>query len=81
MGYHEKCLTLHRNPNPLQCHFYREASKIRSKVENVIGVQECIWRILMTKENRVPAKSGLAFACDIALSAAVLHNRFTNFVV
>lgn len=80
MGYHEKCLTLHRNPSSQQQHFNLQASRIRSKVENVIGAQQCIWRILMTKENRVPAKSGLTFPCDVCLSAATLHNRFTNYV-
>jgi len=80
LGYHEKCLTLFRNPNHLQQLFNNEAARIRTKVENVIGAQECIWRILMTKENRVPAKSGLAFPSDVCLSVAVLHNRFSNYV-
>ena len=80
LGYHEKCLTLYKTPNNLQRHFNHQAARIRTKVENVIGAKECIWRILMTKENRVPAKSGLTFPSDLRLSVAVLHNRFTNYV-
>ena len=74
-------LTHFRNLNNLQQHFNNEAARIRTKVENVIGAQECTWRILMTKENRVPAKSGLAFPSDVRLSVAVLHNRFSNYVI
>ena len=81
IGYHNKCLTLFRNPQRAQeSEFNRRASKIRSKLENVIGAQACIWRRLMTKETRVPEKSVLNFACDAVMSVAVLHNRITNYV-
>lgn len=82
LGYHPKCLALYRNPQGAQqTEFNRRGSSIRTKVENVIGAQECIWRLLMTKENRVPAKKGLEFPCDLVLTAAVLHNRFSNYLV
>lgn len=82
IGFHDRCLTLYRNPQGYhEQEFNARASNIRSKVENVIGAQECVWRALMAKENRVPAKNGLEFACDLVLSVAVLHNRFTNYVV
>lgn len=81
IGFHDRCLTLLRSPqDPQDQEFNARASYIRSKVENVIGAQECVWRLLMSKENRIPAKYGLEFACDLVFSVAVLHNRFTNYV-
>jgi len=32
------------------------------------------------KENRLAAKKGVLFAAQCTVAAAVLHNRFTNFV-
>jgi hypothetical protein len=32
------------------------------------------------KENRLPAKKGVMFAAECTVAAAVLPNRFTNFL-
>ena len=81
VGFHPKLLTIHRNPqNNAQRDFNREARLLRVSIENVIGANECIWRLIMSKENRLPTKSGINLSCNIVISAAVLHNRFTNYV-
>ena len=81
IGYHHKCLTLHRNPqNPDEMEFNNHAKSIRVLVENTIGANETIWRAIMAKENRLPAKSGPEFAGNLIILAGVLHNRFTNYI-
>ena len=79
-GLHPNCLAMFKHGgNPQQRQFNADAAKLRIKVENVIGANENIWRVLMSKENRVPAKYTVEFASKLAISAAVLHNRFTNY--
>lgn len=81
VGFHQNCLTIIRNPRtPEQQNFNREARRIRVLVENAIGANETIWRATMSKENRLPAKKGVDFAGNIVFSAAILHNRFTNYI-
>ena len=74
-------LTIYRNPqNEEERNFNMRARPIRVSVENVIGANECIWRALMSKDNRLPAKCGTILGSKIVISVAVLHNRFTNYV-
>lgn len=55
-------------------------SSLRSVVERVNLCIEVKWRILQMKEFRVAAKTGVVLASQIVLAAAVLHNRYTNFI-
>ena len=79
-GFHTNVMHLFRNPQTdRQRNVNRLGRKLRVKIENVIGANECIWRALMRKENRLPALKGVRFPNNCAISAAVLHNRFTNY--
>ena len=49
-------------------------------VEQTIGSSQLIWRTQQLKDNRLPAKSNVLFAARCTIAAAVLHNRFTNFL-
>jgi hypothetical protein len=55
-------------------------SSLRSVVERVNLCLQVEWRILQMKECRLPAKTGVTRASQLILAAAVLHNRFTNFI-
>lgn len=55
-------------------------TRIRQIVERSIGATELKWRIQQLKDNRIAAKKGVLFASQCTVAAAVLHNRFTNFL-
>ena len=62
-------------------HAYNNAcTHIRQIVERSIGTTERKWRIQQLKENRITAKKGITFAAPCTITAAMLHNRFTNFL-
>lgn len=77
-----RLLTIIRNPQKDdQRQFNRTAKRIRVMVENVIGANESIWRAIKSKDNRLPAKKGIRFAENVVISAAVLHNKFTYYLL
>ena len=79
-GLHPNCLAMFKHGGTVQQRaFNAEAARIRIKVENIIGANENIWRTVMAKDNRVAAKKNVLFASKVAIAAAVLHNRFTNY--
>lgn len=81
VGLHRNCLTILRNPQTQEQRAFNIIAKsIRVLVENTIGANETIWRGIMSKENRLPAKIVPDFAGNVVISAAVLHNRFTNYL-
>lgn len=55
-------------------------TRIRQIVERSIGATELKWRVQQLKDNRIEAKKGVLFASRCTMAAAVLHNRFTNFL-
>ena len=60
---------------------YNDAcTRIRQIVERSIGATELKWRIQQLKDNRIAAKKGILFASQCTVAAAVLHNRYTNFL-
>lgn len=69
-----------RNLNPAQVQYNNNATRLRQIVERTIGASQLKWRIQQLKENRLPAKCGVLLASQCAVAAAVLHNRFTNFL-
>lgn len=80
-GLHHKVKTLHRGQlNAAQRNFNDIAAPIRQLVERAIGASQVKWRIQQGKENRIPAFSGPIFPSKCTMAAAVLHNRFTNFI-
>lgn len=81
IGFHNKVLTTYGgNLNQQQQQFNFEATRLRSIVERAIGASQLKWRIQKLKENRFPSKLDIEFPTKCILSAAVLHNRFTNFL-
>ena len=65
---------------PHQLAFNDSCTRIRQIVERTIGASQLKWRVQQLKENRIAAKSGVVFAAQCTIAAAVLHNRFTNFL-
>jgi len=63
-----------------QLAFNDQCTRIRQIVERTIGASQLKWRVQQLKENRLAAKSGILFAAQCTIAAAVLHNRFTNFL-
>jgi len=63
-----------------QQQFNDACTRIRQVVERTIGASQLQWRLQQLKENRIAAKNGVKFAAQCTLAAAVLHNRFTNFL-
>ena len=63
--------------------FNHRLSSARQIVERAIGALQVKWRVglLQHKENRLPAKNDVDFACHCCIAAAVLHNRFTYCII
>ena len=81
-GLHPRVKSLYRGQHltPAQQQFNRFAASIRAKVERTIGASQIKWRLQQAKENRIAAQSGPEFAAQCTISAAVMHNRFTNYI-
>jgi len=81
-GLHDRVITpvVGRNLTPDQEGYNAACTRIRQIVERSIGATQLKWRIQQLKENRLPAKKGVLFASQCTIAAAVLHNRFTNFL-
>lgn len=79
---HPRVKTLYRGRalTNAQQQFNTHAASIRQKVERAIGASEMKWRIQQGKENRIAGMAGPDFAAKCSLAAAVLHNRFTNYI-
>jgi len=77
-GLHPKVITTYTGANLTrqQVDFNNE----RQIVERTIGASQLKWRIQQLKDNRLAAKKDVLFAARCTLAAAVLHNRFTNFL-
>ncbi len=69
-----------RNLTNQQRAYNKQHSSLRSVVERVNLCLEAKWRILQMKEFRIAAKSGVIMPSQIVIAAAVLHNRYTNFI-
>jgi len=68
------------NLTPDQLAFNNSCTRIRQIVECTIGASQLKWRVQQLKNNKIAAKAGVVFAAQCTLAAAVLHNRFTNFL-
>ena len=68
------------NLTPDQLAFNDSCTRSRQIVERTIGASQLKWRVQQLKDNRIAPKSGILFAAQCTLAAAVLHNRFTNFL-
>ena len=80
-GIRHNLLTPFRGPlNQEQLDFNNRVSSARQVVERSIGALQIKWRALQHKENRQPAKITVDFACRCCIAAAVLHNRYTNYI-
>ena len=81
-GLHDRVITpvIGRNLTPDQEEYNASCTRIRQIVERSIGATQLKWRVQQLKENRLAAKKGIAFAAQCTIAAAVLHNRFTNFL-
>jgi hypothetical protein len=81
-GLHPKVITpIVGRALPRQHQEFNDAvTRIRQIVERAIGASELKWRVQQLKDNRLAAKKGVVFASQCTLAAAVLHNRFTNFL-
>lgn len=79
-GYHEKVITpfVGHNLNEYQVAYNNACTRLRQIVERTIGASQLKWRIQQLKDNHIPAKSGVVYASQCSIAAAVLHNRFTN---
>jgi len=82
-GLHPKVITpvVTNNPTAEQVAYNNACTRIRQIVERSIGASELKWRIQQLKDNRIAAKKNVIFASQCTLAAAVLHNRFTNFLM
>jgi len=81
-GLHERVVTPVVGRNLAADHEAYNASctHICQIVERSISATQLKWRIQQLKENRIAAKKGDVFASQCTIAAAVLHNRFTNFL-
>jgi len=81
-GLHARVITSYTGANltPDQVNFNNSCTRLRQIVERTIGASQLKWRVQQLKENRLAAKSGVLFPARCTLAAAVLHNRFTNFL-
>lgn len=81
-GLHPNVLTRYTGNNltPEQHQYNNVCVQQRQIVERAIGAGQIKWRIQQLKENRLPAKQGIIFPSKCVISAAVLHNRFTNYI-
>jgi len=81
-GLHPKVITTYTGANLTrqQVDFNNDCTRLRQIVERTIGASQLKWRIQQQKDNRLAAKKDVLFAARCTLAAAVLHNRFTNFL-
>jgi hypothetical protein len=81
-GLHRRVITpiVGRALTPGQQAYNDSCTRIRQIVERTIGATELKWRIQQLKDNRLAGKKGVVFASQCTVAAAVLHNRFTNFL-
>jgi len=82
-GLHPRVITpvvsrQHLTPNEVA--YNNACTSIRQIVERSIGASQLKWRMQQLKENRFAAKKGVLFASRCTVAAAVLHNRFSNFL-
>lgn len=63
-----------------QLRYNADLSGLRQIVERTIGGIELKWRMHQLKDNRLPAKKTALFASKCTIAAAVLHNRYSNFL-
>ena len=81
-GLHPNVITtfIGHNLPPDRQQYNDACTRIRQIVERSIGATQLKWRVQQLKENRLAAKKGVMFASQCTVAAAVLHNRFTNFL-
>lgn len=81
-GLHPKVITTYTGANllPHQVVYNDDCKRLRQIIERTIGASQLKWRVQQLKENRLAAKTGIIFPARCTLAAAVLHNRFTNFL-
>ena len=81
-GWHQNVISTFTGGNLSAEHqsFNDACTRLRQIVERAIGASQLKWRIQQLKENRIAAKKGVLFAAKCTVAAAVLHNRFTNFL-
>jgi len=81
-GLHTNVVTTYvgHNLQPHHQQFNDACTRMRQIVERSIGASQLKWRIQQLKENRIAAKKGVLFAAQCTIAAAVLHNRYTNFL-
>jgi len=81
-GLHRNVVTTFTGHNllPQQQQFNAACTRLRQIVERSIGASQLKWRIQQLKENRIAAKKGVMFAAHCTVAAAVLHNRYSNFL-
>lgn len=81
-GLHQNVMTtlIGHSLTQQQQRFNDACTRIRQVVERCIGASQLKWRIQQLKDNRIAAKKGVLFAARCTVAAAVLHNRFTNFL-
>ena len=81
-GLHRNVITTitGHNLTQQQQRFNDACTRMRQIVERCIGASQLKWRIQQLKDNRIAAKKGVVFASRCTIAAAVLHNRFTNFL-
>ncbi len=85
IGLSPNLMTPHRKPrgrnlSPQERQENKLISSKRILAERVNNCLEVKWRMNQQKENRLPALKGPDFAAKCMIAAAVLHNRFTNFI-
>lgn len=81
-GWHRNVISTFtgNNISPEHLSFNDACTRLRQIVERTIGASQLKWRIQQLKDNRIAAKKGVLFAARCTIAAAVLHNRFTNFL-
>ena len=81
-GFHPKVITpfVGNYLSAQQQQYNQSCTRMRQIVERSIGASQLKWRMQQLKENRLAAKKGVLFAAQCTVAAAVLHNRFTNFL-
>jgi hypothetical protein len=81
-GFHPNVISTFtgHNLSADQQSFNDACTRLRQIVERTIGASQLKWRIQQLKDNRIAAKGGILFPAKCTIAAAVLHNRFTNFL-
>jgi len=82
-GLHARVITplVGNNLTAEQQAYNNACTRTRQIVERSIGASELKWRLQQLKDNRIAAKKNVVFASQCTIAAAVLHNRFTNFLM